>query len=127
MFEDDELFTPCHSDMEGTKRIKPNDTNSVAKCKESLTDIQKWIRTNKLKLNDDKTEVALFGTRQQMEKLKENDTFEIKIGSEIIKQSPSARNLGFYMESQLKSQTHITKSVAQHSALWRMWQGPITC
>ena len=44
-----------------------------------------------------------------MEKLKENDTFEIKIGSEIIKLSPSAGNLGLYMESQLKSQTHIVK------------------
>ena len=66
------------------------------------------MRTNKLKLND-KTEVALFGTRQQMEKLKENDTFEIKIGNEKIMPSPSPRNLGFYMESQLKSQTHIVK------------------
>ena len=64
---------------------------------------------NKLKLNDDKTEVFLFGTRKQMEKLKENDTFETKIGNEKIKPSPSARNLGFYMECQLKSQTHIAK------------------
>ena len=67
------------------------------------------MRTNKLKLNDDKTEVVLFGTRQQMEKLKESDIFEIKIGNEKIKPSPSARNLGFYMESQLKSQTNIAK------------------
>ena len=52
---------------------------------------------------------VLFGTRQQMEKLKESDIFEIKIGNEKIKPSPSARNLGFYMESQLKSQTHIAK------------------
>ena len=74
-----------------------------------ITDIHKWMRTNKLKLNDDKTEVVLFGTRQQMEKLKERDIFEIKIGNEKIKPSPSARNLGFYMESQLKSQTHIAK------------------
>ena len=28
--------------------------------------------TNKLKLNDDKTEVVLFGTRQQLEKLESN-------------------------------------------------------
>ena len=48
-----------------------------------------------LKLNDGKTEVVLFGTRQQMQKLKENDAFEIVMG---------VRNLGFYMESQFKSQ-----------------------
>ena len=52
----------------------------------------------------DKTEVVLFGTRQEMEELKENYLFEIK-----IKPSLSARNLGFYMESQCKSQTHIAK------------------
>ena len=46
---------------------------------------------------------------QQMEKLKESDIFEIKIGNEKIKPSPSARNFGFYMESQFKSQTHIAK------------------
>ena len=66
------------------------------------------MRTNKLKLNDEKTEVVLFGTRQQLEKLGEDNTFEIKMGSEVTKPTLSARNLGFNMEAQLKSQTHIT-------------------
>ena len=56
------------------------------------------MRTKKLKLNNDKTKVVLFGSRQQMEKLKENDIFENKIGREIIKPHPSVRNLGFYRE-----------------------------
>ena len=67
------------------------------------------MRTNKLKLNDEKTEVVLFGTRQQLEKLGDYNAFEIKIGSEVIKPTPSTRNLGFHMEAQLKSQTQITK------------------
>ena len=67
------------------------------------------MRTNKLKLNDEKTEVVLYSTRQQLEKLGEDNTFEIQIGSEVIKSTPSARNLSFHMEAQLKSQTHITK------------------
>ena len=54
-------------------------------------------------------EVVVIGTRQQLDKLGEDNTFEIKIGSEVIKPTPSARNLGFNMEAQLKSQTHITK------------------
>ena len=33
---------------------------------------------------------------------------KIKIGCEIIKPVSSARNLGYFMESQLKSMTHIT-------------------
>ena len=106
-------FQSYADDQQNYLSFKPNNIKSLEKCKESLeaciTDIHKWMRTNKLKLNDDKTEVVLFGTRQQMEKLKESDIFEIKIGNEKIKPSPSARNLGFYMESQLKSQTHIAK------------------
>ena len=50
------------------------------------------MRTNKPKLNDDKTEVVLFSTRYQLEKLEENNTFEIKIGSEVIKSASSARD-----------------------------------
>ena len=61
------------------------------------------MRTNKLKLYGDKTEVFLFGIRQQLEKIEESDTFEIKIGSKVIKPAPLARNLGIYIESQLKS------------------------
>ena len=53
------------------------------------------MRTNKIKLNDEKMEVILFGTRQQLEKLGEDNTFEIKIGSVVIKPTPSARNLAF--------------------------------
>ena len=57
--------------------------------------ICKWIRASKLKLNDEKMEVILFGARQQLDKLGEDNTFEIKIGSEVIKPTPSARNLAF--------------------------------
>ena len=44
-----------------------------------------------------------------MEKPKENDTFETKIGIGKIKASPLATNLGFYMEFQLRSQTRVAK------------------
>ena len=52
--------------------------------------------------------IKLCGTRQQLEKLESNEEFEIKIGFEIIKPVSSARNPGYFMESQLKSKTHIT-------------------
>ena len=45
-------------------------------------------------------QVVLFGTKQ-LEKLGEGNPFEIKTGSEVIKPTPLARNLGFRMEAQL--------------------------
>ena len=56
---------------------------------------------------DKKTKTGVPDKKQK--NLKENDTYEIKIVNEIIKPSPSARNLSFCVESQLKSQTHIAK------------------
>ena len=92
----------CADDQQSYLSFKPSDTNSIAKCKQSLVacikDIRKWMRTNKLKLNDEKMEG-------------EDNTFEIKIDSEVIKPTSSARNLSFHLEAQLKSQTHITKEI----------------
>ena len=56
-----------------------------------------------------KERLCFFGTRQQLEKLESNEEFKIKIGCKIIKPVSSASNLGYFMESQLKSKTHITK------------------
>ena len=64
------------------------------------------MRTNNPQLNDDKTEVVLPGTRQQLEKLQNNEN-STTIGNEVMKPVPSARNLGYFMESELKSKTHI--------------------
>ena len=49
------------------------------------------MRTNLLKLNDDKTEVMLIGTRQQPTKLPE---VTVKIGNESIKPAETVHNLG---------------------------------
>ena len=65
-------FQTYADDQQNYLSFKPSNTNSIAQCKQSLEacikDIHKWMRTNKLKLNDEKTEVVLFGTRQQLEK-----------------------------------------------------------
>ena len=61
---------------------------------------------NLLKLNSDKTEFILFGTRQQLSKV--ND-IGLHIDSDIIKPTDHARNLGFVMDSLLKNSPHINK------------------
>ena len=40
-------------------------------------------------------EVVLFGTREQLEKLREDNTFEIKIGSEVSSQLYQQETLAF--------------------------------
>ena len=53
-----------------------------------ISDIRTWMRTNLLKLNDDKTEVMLIGTRQQLSKLPE---VTVKIGDESINPTETAQ------------------------------------
>ena len=61
-------FQSYANDQQNYLSFKPSNTNSITKCKQSLEAcikyIHKWMKTNKLKLNDEKTEVVLFDTKQ---------------------------------------------------------------
>ena len=51
-----------------------------------ISDTHLWMRTNLLKLNDDKAELIMLGTRQQLSKVGE---VSITIGNDIISTVPS--------------------------------------
>ena len=61
---------------------------------------------NLLKLNSNKTEFILFGTRHQLSKVCD---ISIQIGSDTIKPANHVRNLGFVMDKLLKNGPHINK------------------
>ena len=85
----------------------PGDEDSCIKTLECcINDIRIWMRTNFLKLNDDKTEFLIIGTPQQLTKV---TTTSIKIGQDSIQKSEAARNLGFYYDLHMKNTTHINK------------------
>ena len=52
-----------------------------------------------LKLNDDKTELIVLGTRPQLSKIGE---VSIKIGNDTISTVPSVQNLGIHFDKELK-------------------------
>ena len=62
------------------------------------------MRTNLLKLNDDKTELVVLGTRPQLSKVGE---VSIKIGNDTILTVPSVWNLGIHVDKELKWIVHI--------------------
>ena len=62
------------------------------------------MRTNLLKLNDSKTGFLVTGTKQQLRKIED---IEIKIGHNTIGSAPVVRNLGFYMDSELKNNARL--------------------
>ena len=60
----------------------------------------------KLKLNDDKTEFIIIGTRQQLAKVSVDS---LQIGNETITSSSEVKNLGSWFDTQLKMDSHIGK------------------
>ena len=66
------------------------------------------IITDKLKINDEKTEFILIGSRTQ---LKIVDINKITVGDSLISSSKGAiRNLGTWFDYNLMMNTHVTKT-----------------
>ena len=91
--------------------IKPSDSVSISENKRRIeaciSDIRAWMRTNFLKLNDDKTEVLIITTRSS---LSDSLDISIQVGDQPIKPSDSPpRNLGVIFDSTLGLKAHVSK------------------
>ena len=62
------------------------------------------VDENLLNLNDDKTELIVLGTRQQLSKVGD---VNIMIGNDTISAAPSVQNLGIHFDKELKWVVHI--------------------
>ena len=62
------------------------------------------MQENFLKLNKSKTELFIFGTRQQLNKV---GTINIRIGDDVIQNVPSVRNLGLHFDEELPMSTDL--------------------
>ena len=83
---------------------------AVSNIQRCIEDIRIWMKKNFLKLNDDKTEVFVFGSRQQMSKI---TIPGVRIGDSMISPASSVRNLGGMFDTEMsmslepKSRTQI--------------------
>ena len=75
----------------------------LEKC---IDEIQTWMHTNFLKLNDDKTEYIIIGTYKNLQYVADKD---ITIGDETITASDFVRDLGVWFDKELKGTVHINK------------------
>ena len=60
---------------------------------------------DQLKLNDDKTEFLIIGTKQQLEKV---NFGSITVGDALIEAKSEVRNLGSWFDSHLNMSIHIS-------------------
>ena len=78
----------------------------ISRLEACIKYIRDWMTHNLLKLNEDKTEFIVFGTRKQLEKV---DTIAIKIGTETITPTDMVCNLGYFKDKHVKNSQHINK------------------
>ena len=75
----------------------------LIKC---LQDVSSWMSSRKLKLNPDKTDFLLIGSKVQREKI--SKCFPTRSMAQEVTPSPSARNLGIVFDSALNFKSHIS-------------------
>ena len=72
-----------------------------------LQDVSDWVITSKLKLNPDKTELILIGTKSQRDKFKKY--FPTKLLDQDVTPTDLARNLGVEFDMDFNFKKHISK------------------
>ena len=79
-----------------------------------------WMLTDKLKLNDDKTEFMLIGTKQQLSKV---NIDSLTVGSIDVAPVTVARNLGTWFDSNLNLQGQIHNTCkSEFFHLYNIWR-----
>ncbi|CAG2244082.1 unnamed protein product [Mytilus edulis] len=98
-------------DHTANKRFVPtltNEMDAIRDLQDCAVHINTWMNSNKLKMNNAKTEFILFGSRQQLSKCQ---TKEIIICGDVIKSKTCIRYLGAFLDETLNFKDHITKKM----------------
>ena len=95
--DDTQLHDSCHPAQMDT---------SVQSMKDCVSDVKTWMTSNKLKLNDDKTECLLIASNRTS--LPSPHPTSIHIGDTDILFSLQAKNLGVILTNNLSMEKHVT-------------------
>ena len=94
---------------------KPDNVHSLlTRTADCFDDVKNWMTANKLKLNDDKTEAMLVGTRQKLSQLP--PSLLLQLDNTSIPISDSVKNLGVILDSSL-IMTNVVSATARCSEL----------
>ena len=94
-----------------------NETAARVAMESCIAEISQWMHLDKLKLNSDKTEFLLIGTRQQLRKV--GNITHLSIGVSRISPSYEVQNLGAWFDSKMNMLGHINKTYS--SAFYHLY------
>ena len=90
--------------------IRPleNWNNYFSRLEACLSEIGSWMTSNLLKLNQEKTELIIFSTKQHQKYL---PTLQLKVGDNIIESVPCVKNLGAFFDQHLTMEKQVSSVV----------------
>ena len=100
----------CRTTSPSNQTLKATKEECIKTLELWIAKIRKWVWTNLLKLNNDKTEFLLVGTKQQLRKV---TNINVKVGHDEIKPVSSIRNLGYHQDAEMKNAEHVNKLCKQ--------------
>ena len=86
-----------------------NASAAFEKLNRCLDDVKEWMSTSKLKLNPDKTEFIIFGSKRQRDKLKA--CFPIDILGNSLCPADLVKNLVVWFDSDFSLSKHVTEGL----------------
>ena len=81
--------------------------SSQKQLEECVAEVRQWMAENMLKLNDDKTEYLVIGSRHMLRQVPQS-LLSIQVGDKIIAATPAARNIGVMVDSALSMEQQVT-------------------
>ena len=81
-----------------------NSKIAMQRMEACIAEIKSWMARNFLKLNDDKTEFIMFGSKFDLGEVSE---WTVSVGNEEVLPSVTVRNIGAMLDSTLTMKSHI--------------------
>ena len=99
-------------DTQVYKQTSVNELNQNISCVNAdLNRISDFSKNNCLKINEKKSQLIIFGSRKQLNKLKDIRVDNIKINNKNIARETTVKNLGIEFDEQLSWRDQINKQV----------------
>ena len=83
---------------------RDNEIASISRLENSTDDLKTWMDENRLRMNSDKTEFIMFGSKVQLSKC---DTTSLTMNGSVIPKSDIIRQLSAWLDSNLNFKHHI--------------------
>jgi hypothetical protein len=78
--------------------------DAMRRCADRITLVREWLARNRLRLNEEKTQVIWLGTRQQLNKFTVQD---LKLSNTTAQFTDTVKDLGVTIDSQLTTTEHV--------------------